>query len=295
MFDAVVISDLVGMRKPEPEIYLLTAERLGLPPQECLFVDDTERNLPCAADLGMGTVYFGGAAGEIAEIETHRHRLTTPLGVPSVLRPGPRDRFRCPACLAKRRGTVMPGQHRRLCVCQTRRLRQLLTGGGVLLRRTGTTADPPPGTRTAATSSAAHLRHPPASTALFASLPSQRKPDGGLRPPGRSRVVSLLEGTLHNVLASTPGIVILTCTAPPLRARPAARKAVRSRASVQPPPPCQIRRFCRRGATGLRSISPWTSRGCEVHRCTVKNGLTVQRRTCHSGRSAPKRRQPDAA
>jgi putative hydrolase of the HAD superfamily len=69
MFDAVVISDRVGMRKPEPEIYLLTAERLGLPPQECLFVDDTERNLPGAADLGMGTVYFAGAAGEIAEIE----------------------------------------------------------------------------------------------------------------------------------------------------------------------------------------------------------------------------------
>ena len=69
MFDAVVISDRVGMRKPEPEIYLLTAARLGLPPQACLFVDDTERNLPGAADLGMGTVYFAGAAGEIAEIE----------------------------------------------------------------------------------------------------------------------------------------------------------------------------------------------------------------------------------
>ena len=69
MFDAVVISDRVGMRKPEPEIYLLTAERLGLPPQACLFVDDTEPNLPAAMDLGMGTVYFAGAAEEIAEIE----------------------------------------------------------------------------------------------------------------------------------------------------------------------------------------------------------------------------------
>ncbi len=70
MFDAVVISDRVGMRKPEPEIYLLTAARLGLPPQECLFVDDTERNLPSAADLGMGTVYaHRRGPGEIAEIE----------------------------------------------------------------------------------------------------------------------------------------------------------------------------------------------------------------------------------
>jgi len=68
-FDAVVISDRVGLRKPGPEIYRLTASLIGLPPSECLFVDDTERNLPPARDLGMGTLLFTGAAEEISEIE----------------------------------------------------------------------------------------------------------------------------------------------------------------------------------------------------------------------------------
>lgn len=68
-FDAVVISDQVGLRKPDPEIFLLTAELLGLAPADCLFVDDTEHNLPGAAGLGMGTLFFTGAAAEVAEIE----------------------------------------------------------------------------------------------------------------------------------------------------------------------------------------------------------------------------------
>jgi putative hydrolase of the HAD superfamily len=69
LFDAVVISDRVGLRKPGPEIYQLTASKIGLPPGMCLFVDDTERNLPTARDLGMGTLLFTGADGEVAEIE----------------------------------------------------------------------------------------------------------------------------------------------------------------------------------------------------------------------------------
>jgi putative hydrolase of the HAD superfamily len=69
LFDAVVISDRVGLRKPGPEIYQLTASKIGLPPRMCLFVDDTERNLPTARDLGMGTLLFTGADGEVAEIE----------------------------------------------------------------------------------------------------------------------------------------------------------------------------------------------------------------------------------
>jgi len=69
MFDAVVISDRVGLRKPSPEIYELTAAKIGLSPGECLFVDDTEHNLPAARDLGMGTLFFTAADGEVAEIE----------------------------------------------------------------------------------------------------------------------------------------------------------------------------------------------------------------------------------
>jgi epoxide hydrolase-like predicted phosphatase len=69
LFDAVVISDQVGLRKPDPEIYRLTASKIGLPPSECLFVDDTEHNLPGAHDLGMGTLFFTGEDAEITEIE----------------------------------------------------------------------------------------------------------------------------------------------------------------------------------------------------------------------------------
>lgn len=69
LFDAVVISDRVGLRKPDPRIFRLTAEKLGLPPGDCLFVDDTEHNLPGARDLGMGTVFFTGAPVEVEKIE----------------------------------------------------------------------------------------------------------------------------------------------------------------------------------------------------------------------------------
>lgn len=69
LFDAVVISDQVGLRKPSPRIYELTAARLGLGPAECLFVDDTEYNLRAARELGLGTLHFTGADGQVAEIE----------------------------------------------------------------------------------------------------------------------------------------------------------------------------------------------------------------------------------
>jgi hypothetical protein len=59
------------------------------------------------------------------------------------------------------------------------------TGFGWSLALTGTAAGPPPGIRAPATSLATHLRQPPASTVLPGFPPSQREPDGGLRPSGR--------------------------------------------------------------------------------------------------------------
>lgn len=52
-FDAVVISGEVGMRKPEPEIFLLAAEQSGLEPRECVFIDDLEHNVAAAMEVGM--------------------------------------------------------------------------------------------------------------------------------------------------------------------------------------------------------------------------------------------------
>lgn len=69
LFDAVVISDQVGLRKPSPAIYNLTCSKLGLPPDACLFVDDTEANLPAARELGMGALLFTGAGSDVTEIE----------------------------------------------------------------------------------------------------------------------------------------------------------------------------------------------------------------------------------
>lgn len=53
MFDAIVISGEVGLRKPEPEIYHHTLDLLGLPAPSCVFVDDIKVNVDAAAQLGI--------------------------------------------------------------------------------------------------------------------------------------------------------------------------------------------------------------------------------------------------
>jgi putative hydrolase of the HAD superfamily len=72
IFEVVVDSAFVGMRKPEAGIYELTVERLGdgLRAQECLFVDDLEINCEAARDLGMTAVRFENAAQAIEELES---------------------------------------------------------------------------------------------------------------------------------------------------------------------------------------------------------------------------------
>lgn len=69
LFDAVVISALEGMRKPEPEIYRLAAERMGLPPERIVFVDDLPFNLDPARELGMATIHHTEPAATVAELE----------------------------------------------------------------------------------------------------------------------------------------------------------------------------------------------------------------------------------
>lgn len=59
-FDDLVISGEVGLRKPDPAIYRLAAERLAVPPDACVFIDDLERNVEVARELGMvGIVHAG--------------------------------------------------------------------------------------------------------------------------------------------------------------------------------------------------------------------------------------------
>lgn len=69
LFDAWVISSEVGLRKPDPAIYELAAQRLGLPVTACVFVDDLPGNLKPARALGMATVlHRGDAAATLAEV-----------------------------------------------------------------------------------------------------------------------------------------------------------------------------------------------------------------------------------
>jgi epoxide hydrolase-like predicted phosphatase len=69
LFDGVVISGEVGIRKPSPEIYELGAEKIGLDPRQCVFVDDLPFNLKPAAELGMTTVHHTVARDTIHELE----------------------------------------------------------------------------------------------------------------------------------------------------------------------------------------------------------------------------------
>jgi epoxide hydrolase-like predicted phosphatase len=69
LFDGVVISGEVGLHKPEPEIFRLGAERVGLPPQECVFVDDLRENCEGAEAVGMRAVLHRGADSTLPELE----------------------------------------------------------------------------------------------------------------------------------------------------------------------------------------------------------------------------------
>ena len=82
-FDVIRISGDLKMKKPDPRIFQLTLEKLGCPPEECVYIDDRRYNLEAAQALGMDTVLFnsrnvpyGGKAvtgfGELADMLTGR-------------------------------------------------------------------------------------------------------------------------------------------------------------------------------------------------------------------------------
>ena len=69
LFDGVVVSGEVGLHKPQPEIYELGAERVGVPAQECVFVDDLRENCEGAQAVGMTAVLHRGAERTLPELE----------------------------------------------------------------------------------------------------------------------------------------------------------------------------------------------------------------------------------
>jgi putative hydrolase of the HAD superfamily len=70
LFEVVVDSAFVGMRKPDPAIYELTLERIGVAAEESVFVDDLERNCDTARSLGMSVVRFERAEQAIPELRS---------------------------------------------------------------------------------------------------------------------------------------------------------------------------------------------------------------------------------
>jgi epoxide hydrolase-like predicted phosphatase len=69
LFDGVVISGEVGLYKPQPEIFQLGAERVGLQPSECVFVDDLRENCEGAEAIGMTAVLHRGADASLEQLE----------------------------------------------------------------------------------------------------------------------------------------------------------------------------------------------------------------------------------
>ena len=74
-FDAFVESSAVGLRKPDPRIYLLACESLAIEPAEAVFLDDIGRNLKIARELGMKTI-------KVDQPEKALQELSNLLGFP---------------------------------------------------------------------------------------------------------------------------------------------------------------------------------------------------------------------
>lgn len=70
IFELVIDSAFVGVRKPDPAIYELTVTGLGLPASECLFIDDIEVNCIGAREAGMNAVVFRDNDQAIAEMRS---------------------------------------------------------------------------------------------------------------------------------------------------------------------------------------------------------------------------------
>ncbi|MBA3749064.1 MAG: HAD family phosphatase [Solirubrobacterales bacterium] len=78
LFELVVDSAFVGMRKPDREIYELTVQRLDVPAERCLFIDDIAVNCAAAREIGMQAVLYREHDQAIAEIRAALGQLSEP-------------------------------------------------------------------------------------------------------------------------------------------------------------------------------------------------------------------------
>jgi putative hydrolase of the HAD superfamily len=71
VFDVVVESSVVGIRKPEPRFYEIACEQLGITPHEAVFLDDLGINLKPAAAMGMATIKVVDPDDALRRLEAH--------------------------------------------------------------------------------------------------------------------------------------------------------------------------------------------------------------------------------
>ena len=69
LFDVVIESSKVGVRKPEPRFYEIACDKLGVEPAECVFLDDLGINLKPAKAMGMTTIKVVDPDSALAELE----------------------------------------------------------------------------------------------------------------------------------------------------------------------------------------------------------------------------------
>ncbi len=69
LFDETVISGDVGLHKPQPEIYTMACERLGVEPGDCVFVDDLRENITGAEAVGMTAILHRDSAATVERLE----------------------------------------------------------------------------------------------------------------------------------------------------------------------------------------------------------------------------------
>jgi putative hydrolase of the HAD superfamily len=69
LFDRVIESAKIGLRKPDPRIYKMMTDALGVDPKRCVYLDDLDVNLKPAREMGMKTVKVVSALQAISELE----------------------------------------------------------------------------------------------------------------------------------------------------------------------------------------------------------------------------------
>lgn len=70
IFDEVILSCDVGLRKPDSAIFELTANKLGVNPDECVMIDDVLENVDASERVGMDGILFGTTNQAMADFET---------------------------------------------------------------------------------------------------------------------------------------------------------------------------------------------------------------------------------